>query len=105
MGTGQHNKQSKSMTHVAWESKLHSVVKLFLHPCPGNRLTIGRAVVFYGRAAQAFSAGIKCRHCASTFWVVQNVKSERQKSPGGGGGGTWVFRGVHTFVIKIKKYP
>ena len=21
------------------------------------------------------------------------------------GGGTWVFRGVHTFVIKIKKYP
>ena len=23
----------------------------------------------------------------------------------GGGGGTWVFRGVHTFVIKIKKYP
>ena len=24
---------------------------------------------------------------------------------GGGGGGTWVFRGVHTFVIKIKKYP
>ena len=25
--------------------------------------------------------------------------------PRGGGGGTWVFRGVHTFVIKIKKYP
>ena len=22
-----------------------------------------------------------------------------------GGGGTWVFRGVHTFVIRIKKYP
>ena len=21
------------------------------------------------------------------------------------GGVTWVFRGVHTFVIKIKKYP
>ena len=21
------------------------------------------------------------------------------------GGGTWVLRGVHTFVIKIKKYP
>ena len=21
------------------------------------------------------------------------------------GGGTWVFRGAHTFVIKIKKYP
>ena len=27
--------------------------------------------------------------------------------PGGGGGGegTCVLRGVHTFVIKIKKYP
>ena len=23
----------------------------------------------------------------------------------GGGGGTWVFRGAHTLVIKIKKYP
>ena len=22
-------------------------------------------------------------------------------APGGGGGGTWVFRGVHMFVIKI----
>ena len=29
-------------------------------------------------------------------------------TPGGGGGvegGTWVFRGVHTFVIKIKNTP
>ena len=23
----------------------------------------------------------------------------------GGGGGTWVYRGAHTLVIKIKKYP
>ena len=23
----------------------------------------------------------------------------------GGGGGTWIFRGAHTLVIKIKKYP
>ena len=27
------------------------------------------------------------------------------KDPGGGGGGTWVFRGAHKLVIKIKKYP
>ena len=25
--------------------------------------------------------------------------------PVGGGGGTWVFRGAHTLVIKIKKIP
>ena len=25
--------------------------------------------------------------------------------PEGGGGGTWVIRGAHTLVIKIKKYP
>ena len=34
-----------------------------MHPCPGNWVAIGRAVVYYARADQAFSAGIKCRHC------------------------------------------
>ena len=39
-----------------------------------------------------------------------NGKDEGTRLPGGGGGGgggvgTWVFRGVHTFVIRIKKYP
>ena len=38
-------------------------------------MVIGRAVVYYPRAAHTFSAGIKCRHCmcvvclsASAFW-------------------------------------
>ena len=57
------NNQSTSMTHVACESKLRSVVRSFIHPWPWNRVTIGRAVVYYARTAYAFSAGIKCRHC------------------------------------------
>ena len=34
-----------------------------MHSCPGIRLAIGRAVVYHARAAHAFSAGIRCRHC------------------------------------------
>ena len=34
-----------------------------------------------------------------------SIHPEKDISPGGGGGGTWVFRGAHTFVIKIKRYP
>ena len=34
-----------------------------MHPCPGNWMAIGRAVVYYDRAVQAFSAVTKCRHC------------------------------------------
>ena len=34
-----------------------------MHPCPANCVTIGQAVIYYDQAAQAFSAGIKCRHC------------------------------------------
>ena len=30
-----------------------------MHPCPGNLVAIGRMVVYYARAADAFSAGIK----------------------------------------------
>ena len=35
-----------------------------MHPYPGNWVAIGRAVVYHARGDQAFSAGIKCRHCA-----------------------------------------
>ena len=35
-----------------------------MHQCPGKWVAIGRAVVYYARAAHAFSAGIKCRHCS-----------------------------------------
>ena len=33
-----------------------------MHPCPGNWVAIGRAVVYSARAAHAFSAGTKCQH-------------------------------------------
>ena len=51
------------MTYVACESKLRSVVRSFIHQLPRNWVTIGCAVVYYARAAHAFSAGIKCGHC------------------------------------------
>ena len=54
---------STSMTHVACESKLDSVVRSPMHPCPGKWVAIGRVVVYYARVAHAFSAGIKYRHC------------------------------------------
>ena len=53
------------MTHVACRSKLRSVVRSSMHLCPGTWMAIERAVVYYARAAHAFSAGIKCRHCTS----------------------------------------
>ena len=49
---------------VACDPKLRLIVRSFMHPCPGNWVAIGRAVVYYARADQAFSAGIKCRHCS-----------------------------------------
>ena len=61
--TCQKNKPSTPMTHVACESKLRSVVKSSMHPCPGNWVAIGRAVVYHGRAAHTFSTGTKYRHC------------------------------------------
>ena len=51
------------MTHIACESKQRSVVRSSIHPRPKNWVAIGRAVVYYARAAHTFSAGIKCRHC------------------------------------------
>ena len=57
------NRPSTSMTHVPCESKLRSFVRSSMHLCPGNVVAIGRAVVYYARAAHTFSAGIKCRHC------------------------------------------
>ena len=37
-------------------------MKSSIHPCIGHWVAIGRGVVYYGRAAHAFNAGIKCRH-------------------------------------------
>ena len=61
------NKPSTSMTHVAFESKLRSVVRSSIHPCIRNCAAIRGAVVYYVRAAHAFSAGIKGRHCSSSI--------------------------------------
>ena len=55
------------MTHEARESKLRSVVRSSMHTYPGNRVAIGRAVVYYAWVAREFSAGIKCRHCSQ--WI------------------------------------
>ena len=34
-----------------------------MHPCPGNWVANGRAVIFFAWCAQTFSAGIKCWYC------------------------------------------
>ena len=41
-----------------------------MHMCPGNWVTIERAVVYYVQAAHASSAGIKCRHCIHLSFVI-----------------------------------
>ena len=51
------NEPSTSMTDVACESKLRSVVRSSMHTCPGNWVAIGRSVVYFARPARAFSAG------------------------------------------------
>ena len=55
------NKPSTSMVKVACESKLRSVMRSSIKPCPRNREAIGRLFVY----AHAFSAGIKSRHCTT----------------------------------------
>ena len=59
------------MTNEACESKLRSVVMSSMHPYPGNRVAIGRAVVYYAWAAREFSAGIKCRHCRPLHMTME----------------------------------
>ena len=52
------------MIHVACESKLGSVMMSSMRTCPGTWVAIGRPVVYYVQAAQAFRAGIIYRHCS-----------------------------------------
>ena len=68
--TCQENKPSTSMTLVACESKLLSVVRSSMYPCPGNWVAIGRAILYYARAAHAFSVGIKCLHYMYLFFSL-----------------------------------
>ena len=50
------------MAHTAYESKLRSVVRTSMRPCPGNWVVIW-SIMYHARAAHAFSAELKCRHC------------------------------------------
>ena len=68
------NIPTTSMTHVACESKLRLVVMSSMHPCPGNWVAIGHAVVYHDRAAHAFSSGIKCRHCIPVLPVTPGTR-------------------------------
>ena len=56
-----------------------------MQPCPGNWVEIGRAVVYYARDDQAFSAGIKCRYCNKCLYEslreIQQVSQSTQKPP------------------------
>ena len=54
-----------------------------MHPCQGNWVAIGRTVVYYARAAHAFSAGIKYRHCKNEpsnnqkqLFAISDVRTE-----------------------------
>ena len=43
-----------------------------MHQRPRNWVVNGRAVVYYGAASHAFSAGIKCRHCTIKLGPVRS---------------------------------
>ena len=51
------------MTHVACKSKVLSVVRSCMHPCPGIWVAIEQVVIYFARAACAFSAGITYLYC------------------------------------------
>ena len=58
------NKPGKSLTQVACESMLRSVVRSCIQPCLGNWVEIVRAVVYCARAAHYYTATgtIELRH-------------------------------------------
>ena len=61
------------MAHVSCEPTLRSVVRSSMpRKLGGNR----RAVVYYNRAAHAFSTGIKYRHCCALFADNGVINSE-----------------------------
>ena len=58
---------------------------------------------------EQFHGNLIVRYILNEFkWMLSficNCQLVECLNPGGGGGGTWVFKGVHTLVIKIKRYP
>ena len=47
----------------------------WLHLSSGNWVAIGCAVMYYARAAEALSAGIKCQHCILRSKHVHAIRS------------------------------
>ena len=62
----QRNMDNMSITRVARESNIRSVVKSSMHSCPADWVAISLAVVYHAWAAHTFSAGMKCRHRIQT---------------------------------------
>ena len=69
------------MTHEACESKLCSFVRSSMHPYSlGNWVTVGCAVMYYARAAHAFSVGsyhvaiAVPKHCLPTQCILKCIR-------------------------------
>ena len=56
------------------QAACQSIVRSSMHPYPGNCVAIGHVVVFYARAAHAFSAGIKYWHCIIQSEVLSQLQ-------------------------------
>ena len=98
--TCQKHRIKTSTTHIACGSKQRSVVRLYMHPFPGNWLAIGRAVAYYTRTAHSFSAEIKCWHCTTDVsfdWQlpIRRWGSHPPKITSEGGWGKIYFHGVY----------
>ena len=68
------NKACTSIAPIACESKLHYIVRSYMHSCQRKWVAIGHAVAYYARAAHIFSAGIKCRLCS--LWIKATFNCE-----------------------------
>ena len=75
-----------------------------------NGLERGSGVLYFQRKQMGWKGRVGFCIFNGSKWVGKGewgsvFFAEVNPRGGGGGGGTWVFRGAHTFVIKIKKYP
>ena len=61
------NKASSLLLHVAYGSKLRSVVRSSMHPCQENWVAIGLTDMYNALAAHAFSARNKCWQCTYIY--------------------------------------
>ena len=68
------------MTHEACESKLRSVVRSSMHPYQGNRVAIGRSVVYYawatGHPVQDFNVGTVTMYITLHMITMMQFKGE-----------------------------